>query len=556
MTARPSLDVRVPESELGRFAAIARIAAAKGWGRYAERLGLGRHEGAATGVGAKSDAVRLREVLEELGPTFVKLGQMMAGRTDIFPEPLVAELGKLHENAASFPAEMARRIVEQETGKTIAELYASFDDSPMAAASMAQVHCATLHDGTSVIVKVQRPGIAATVEGDISVLRRLARLAGGLMPSLRAFNLPELVEELAETLRGELDFEREGRNAERFAELNREEPAVFVPRIFWEATTRRVLTMEHSPGHRLDAPAGVAARNAELAQELMRLFLTQVFEHGAFHGDPHPGNVFALADGRLCFHDFGALGELSPQVQEKLRELFLGVMARDAGWVASAYLGMGGASAELDRGEFTKDLGAALDRYYRESGLGRQSFSAILQEFVRLGRRHHIRLLRETALLLRAFAELEGLVKQLDAEFSSLEAFRRYSPRLLKHAFLPQPGVADVAELYRMKTTLGQVAREAPIALRRLLGRLERSEPLFDIRHQSGGSLERHLLHASNRLAFALIIAAIVVGSAIIIGAHAGPHFEGVPLLGIIGFVVAGLLGIAWAVIALKSGKL
>jgi ubiquinone biosynthesis protein len=426
----------------------------------------------------------------------------------------------------------------------------------MAAASMAQVHCATLHDGTSVIVKVQRPGIEATVEGDISALRRLARLAGTLMPSVRAFNLPDLVEELAETLRGELDFEREGRNAERFAELNRGEPAVFVPRVFWEATTRRVLTMEHSPGHRLDAAPAVAARNAGLAQLLMRLFLTDVFEHGAFHGDPHPGNVFVLPDGRICFHDFGALGDLSPQVQEKLRELFLGVMARDAGWVASAYLGMGGATGELDRAQFTQDLGAALDRYYRESGLGRQSFSAILHEFVRLGRRHHIRLLRETALLLRAFAELEALVRQLDPEFSSLEAFRVYSGRLLKQALLPELGSAQVAQLYRFMSSARGVAGDAPVALARLMGRLERGEPLFDIRHQSGGSLERHLLHASNRLAFALIIASIVVGSAIVIGTHAGPHIEGVPLLGVVGFIVAGLLGAAWAVIALKSGRL
>jgi ubiquinone biosynthesis protein len=556
MNARPPLDAPVPQHELARFAAIAKIAASKGWGRYAERLGLGRHDGVPMGQGTKSDAVRLREALEELGPTFVKLGQMMAGRTDIFPEHLVAELGKLHENAAPFPPQMARKIVEEETGKTITELYASFDDSPMAAASMAQVHCATLQDGTSVIVKVQRPGIAATVEGDISVLRRLSRLAGTLMPSVRAFNLPGLVEELAETLRGELDFEREGRNAERFAELNRDEPAVFVPRIFWGATTRRVLTMEHSPGHRLDAAPAVPARNADLAQQLMRLFLTQVFEHGAFHGDPHPGNVFVLADGRLCFHDFGALGELSPQVQERLRELFLGVMARDAGWVASAYLGMGGATAELDRGQFTTDLGAALDRYYRESGLGRQSFSAILQEFVRLGRRHHIRLLRETALLLRAFAELEALVRSLDPEFSSLEAFRAYSGELLKHAFLPELGAARIAQLYRFTSAARGVAADAPVALARLMGRLERGEPLFDIRHQSGGSLERHLLHASNRLAFALIIASMVVGSAIVIGTHAGPHVEGVPLLGIIGFIVAGALGVAWAAIALKSGRL
>ncbi|HSA69473.1 MAG TPA: AarF/UbiB family protein [Burkholderiales bacterium] len=544
------------EGEFDRFAAIARNAVSKGWSRYAERLGFGRPADAPQGSPGASDAVRLREAFEELGPTFVKLGQMMAGRTDIFPEELVAELGKLHEAAASFPAEAARRIVEEETGKAIGELHASFDDAPMAAASIAQVHRATLHDGTRVIVKVQRPGIAATIEADISVLRRLARLAGALMPSLRAFNLPELVEELAETLRGELDFEREGRNAERFAELHRGEPALFVPRIFWEATMRRVLTMEHSPGHRLDAAPAEPARNAALAQLLMRLFLTQVFEHGTFHGDPHPGNVFVLPDGRLCLHDFGALGDLSPQVQEKLRELFLGVMARDAAWVARAYLGIGGAAAELDRAEFTKDLGAALDRYYRESGLGQQSFSAILHEFVGLGRRHHIRLLRETALLLRAFAEIEALVRALDPGFSSLEAFRAYSGQLLKHAFLPDLSVADVARLYRFTSAAREAAGGAPEALARLTGRLERGEPLFDIRHQSGGSLERHLLHASNRLAFALIIAAIVVGSAIVIGSHTGPHLEGVPLLGIIGFVVAGALGVAWAVIALRSGKL
>lgn len=556
LTARSPLEVPVAESELARFAAIARIAAAKGWGRYAERMGIGRHAGPAEESGAKSDAVRLREALEELGPTFVKLGQMMAGRTDIFPEELVSELGKLHEDAAAFPAEVARGIIEQETGKPVAELYASFDDSPMAAASMAQVHCATLPDGTSVIVKVQRPGIAATIEADISVLRRLARLLGTVMPSARAWNLPDLAEELAETLRGELDFEREGRNAERFAELNRNEPAVYVPRIFWEATTLRVLTMVHSPGHRLDAAPTEPGRNAELAQLLMRLFLTQVFEHGTFHGDPHPGNVFVLPDGRICYHDFGALGDLSPQVREKLRELFLGVIARDAAWVCAAYLGMGGATGELDRAQFTKDLGESLDRYYGESGLGRQSFSAILSEFARLGRRHHIRLLRETALLLRAFAELEALVRGLDPEFSSLEAFRSYSGQLLKHAFIPELGVASIARLYRFSTAVREVAGNTPLVLQQLMGRLERGEPLFDIRHQSGGSLERHMLHASNRLAFAFIVASLIIGSAIILAAHAGPHIADVPVLGIIGFVVAGALGVWWAVIALKSGKL
>jgi ubiquinone biosynthesis protein len=540
--------------EISRLAAIARVAAAKGWSHYAERLGFGAQDSQLQAHG--SDARRLREALEELGPTFVKFGQMLSQRDDLFPAELVSELRSLQDRAGSFPAETARRIIEADTRRTVADLFASFDDQPMAAASIAQVHCASLPDGTRVIVKVQRPGIAETVEGDIAVLRRLVRLLTAAVPSLRAFNLLELVEEFAVTLRAELDFEQEARNAERFAEANREETNVVVPRIFWETTTRRVLTMEHSAGHRLDDPRVDPAARAQLVQSLMRLFLTHVFEHGLFHADPHPGNVFLLTDSRLCFHDFGAIGELLPRVQENLRQLFLAVMARDAAWAASAYMGMGGAASELDRAVFTRDLAAALDRYYRESGAGRQSFGAIIQEFIGLGRMHHIRLLRETTLLMRAFAELESLVRRLDPEFSSLAAFKAYSGRLLKHAFMPELGVAGIAQAYRLMSAARDVAGETPITLRRLMGRLERGEPLFEIRHQSGGSIERHLLHASNRLAFALIVAAIVIGSAILLGVHAGPHWEGLPLLGIAGFVIAGVLGIAWALLALKSGKL
>jgi ubiquinone biosynthesis protein len=554
MNSRAEVQPAGAAGEARRLAAIARVAAAKGWKHYAARLGLGGQQNDEVASHRSDDAVRLREALEELGPTFVKFGQMLSQRDDLLPPALVAELRALQDRAGAFPSATARRIIEEDTGRAVEQLFATFDDQPMAAASMAQVHCATLPDGTSVIVKVQRPDIAATVEADVAVLRRASRLLAS-MPALRSLNLPELVEEFAATLRGELDFEQEGRNAERFAGLNRDEPLVYVPRIFWQATARRVLTMEHSSGHRLDRAAAPLPR-PDLAKALMRLFLTHVFEHGVFHADPHPGNVFLLPDGRLCFHDFGAIGELSARVQESLRQLFLAVMARDAAWVASAYLGMGGATERLDRVAFTADLGNALDGYYRASGLGQGSFGAILQEFIGLGRRHHIRLLGETTMLMRAFAELESVVRRLDPQFNSLSAFQSYAGRLLKHALLPQVGIEHVAQTYKLFSAVREVTSEASPTLRRLMGRLERGEPLFDIRHHTGGSLERHLLHASNRLAFALIVAAIVVGSAILLAAHAGPHWAGLPLLGVVGFVVAGVLGVAWAVLALKSGKL
>jgi len=548
-------DIGSGTGEFRRMAAIAKIAVEKGWAHYVERLGWARTQrpGAEDAVG--SEASRLRETLEALGPIFVKFGQMLSQRPDIFPEDLVRELRSLQDRATSFPAAIARQIIEQELDRAPSELFTDFDDQPIAAASMAQVHRATWSDGTAVIVKVQRPGIAETVEDDIAVLRRLARIVPKVIPTLRVFNLTELVEEFAVTLRAELDFVQEGRNAERFAALNRDEPSVSVPSVFWDATARRVLTMEHSAGCRLDAASGNGGR-AETVQTLMRLFLTQVFEHGVFHADPHPGNVFLLPDGRICFHDFGALGELSPTVQESLRQIFLAVMARDPAWVASAYLGMGGAIGQLDRAAFTNDLSASLDRYYRQSGLGAQSFSAIIQEFVRLGRKHQIRLVRETTMLLRAFAELESLLKSLDSRFNSLNAFQTYSTQLLRHAFLPELGMSNVARVYRVTSAAREMLLDTPIALRRLIGRLERGDPLFEIRHQSGGSLEQHLLHASNRLAFALVIASMVIGSSLLLTAHSGPHWAGLPILGLAGFTVAAVLGIAWALLAIRSGRL
>lgn len=541
--------------EFRRMAAIAKIAAEKGWAHYAERLGWAPTQKPTTAGTTGSEASRLREALEALGPTFVKFGQMLSQRPDVFPEDWVKELRSLQDHATSFPAAIAHQIIEQDTGKSVSEIFTAFDDQPIAAASMAQVHRATWPDGTAVIVKVQRPGIAETVEDDIAVLRRLARIVPKVIPTLRVFNLAELVEEFAATLRAELNFVQEARNAERFAELNRDEPMVSVPAVFWEATTGRVLTMEHSAGCRLDVVHD-STRRAETAQTLMRLFLTHVFEHGVFHADPHPGNVFLLPDGRICFHDFGALGELSPRVQESLRQLFLAVVARDPAWVASAYLGMGGAIGPLDRAAFNNDLTASLDRYYREANLGSQSFSAIIQEFIRLGRKHRIRLVREMTMLARAFAELESLLRSLDSGFSSLGAFQTYSTRLLKHAILPELGMSNFAQVYRASSTARELLMDAPIALRRLMGRLERGEPLFDIRHQSGGSLEQHLLHASNRLAFALVIASVVIGSALLLTAHSGPHWAELPILGLAGFTVAAVLGIAWAVLAIRSGKL
>jgi ubiquinone biosynthesis protein len=546
----------LPVRELPRLAEIVRVAAAQGWGRYLERIGLGRLVGPEAPAPAKSEAQRLREALESLGPTFVKFGQMLSVRADLFPEELVAELRHLQSEARSFDGAAARAIVERELGAPVGTLFARFDEAPFAAASMAQVHRAWLRDGTEAAIKVQRPDIDETIASDLALLRYAARILDRHVKRLHQYNLPALVEEFAEAVTAELDFVREGANAELFAASNRDEPLVYVPPIFHELTTRRVLTMQLSHARTIDetSPADPAARR-RLAAELMRLFLTQVFEDGVFHADPHPGNVFLRSDGRLCFHDFGQLGRLGARDRENLRQLFLAVIARDAAWLGDTYLAMGGVEGELDREAFVRDLGRALEAYYA-AGAGASSFSAILAEFVALGRVHHVRLVRAIAAAAKAFMTVEALARSLDPQFDSLGAFRDYTGRLVATLVRPDAGAVSLARGYRALAVTRQAAVGVPVAAARLLEELAGQGLALRVRHEALGGLERELARAANRLAFSLIVAAVVIGSAIVLTVHAGPHVSELPLIGVAGFALAAALGLWWAVLALRSGKL
>jgi len=551
----PPADNGLPLRELPRLAAIVRVAAAKGWQGYLTRLGLDALAGNARSADAlpTSDAQRLREALQDLGPTFVKFGQMLATRSDLFPEEFVRQLGELRSRVPPFPSETAREIVERELGAPASELFAAFEPEPFAAASIAQVHRARLADGRSVIVKVQRPGIDETVNSDLALLRYIARLVDRYVERLQQYSLPALVEEFAEMITQELDFAREAANAERFAEANDREASVWVPPVFWPLSSRRVLTMAHSTGREIGAlhPADPGERR-RLAAELMRLFLTQVFEHGVFHADPHAGNIFLLDDGRLCFHDFGALGQLNPRDRENLRALFLAIIARDAGWLADTYLAMGGLDGAIDREAFVRDLGQALETYYAVGGRGR-SFSSILSEFVRLGRAHRIRLVREMALVAKAFMTIESLAHGLDPNFDAIEVFRRYTGRLVATLLRPDAGPAALARGYRSLGAAREAVTGLPVAARRVLDELGGEGLAIRLRHERLGGLDRAIGRAANRIAFAMIVSATVIGASIVLTVHAGPHIRDLPLLGLAGFALATALGLGWAWLAARS---
>lgn len=557
-SVRPvSVSGRFPIRDAGRLAHIVQVFAGHGFGHYIERLRLriGMSGGHRPSPDA-SAARRLRAAFEELGPTFVKFGQALSMRQDLLAADVIGELQALQDRVPPFPTVEARRLIEAELGRPVAELFAQFEDTPLAAASIAQVHRARLIDGTAVIVKVQRPGIEALIRADIELLRFLAHQIERHLPASRKYDPVALVDEFADTITQELDFLREGRYAERFRENFHETPAVFVPEVYWQHSSRRVLTMEHSHGRRLAPDLSLPAEERRrLADTLTQLCLAQVYEHGLFHADPHPGNVFVLPDGRLCFHDFGIVGRVSAREQEHLRELFLSVVARDPEWLADVYLEMGGAPADIDRAAFVRDLGAALEQYHASAARG-ASFGAIVGEFVRLAGRYRIRLLRETLLVARMFMILDSVVHALDPEFDMIAAFRRYAPGMAARGLMPRaPREADLAHAYRTLSALRRTLAELPAALGEALRRLRTGELSLHLRHEPLASLEQHLDRASNRLSFSLIIAAVVIGSSLIMAFHAGPHYEGIPLLGLIGYVIAAALGIAWAVAILRSGR-
>jgi ubiquinone biosynthesis protein len=533
--------------------------AGAGWAHYVERLQVDRGAIETASSAARTgnhDAKRFRDMLERLGPAFVKFGQLLSLRRDLLPDTWIDELQALQDNVTAFPGAQARTIIELELARPVHELFSTFDETPLAAASIGQVHAAYLRDGTSVVVKVQRPGIEPVIRADVAIMRFLARRLEQFVPESRRFGPSDLVEEFARLISDELDYEIEGRNGDRLRENFKDDPAIFVPRICWDLTTRVVLTMERSLGHKLaHQPSPDPSERKRLAARLMESFLTQVFEHGFFHGDPHPGNVFVLSDGRLCFHDFGIVGELSTHDQEALAQLILAVSSADVPWMVDAYFDMGVLAEGVDRDAFTRDVAGALNAYYQAAGKG-YSFSEIARQFAQLSQRHRIRLPRQFLLVSKAFMLVESQALAVDPDFNAVTCLHDYAPRLLSRRVLQ--GLTPTTEFSRGFRTLRSLHRAVvsfPDILNRTVDVLSSGKATLHVEHDQLQTLETHLDRASNRLSLSLIIASMVVGSSIVTTFHSGPHYAGISLLGLAGFVIAGVMGLAWAIAILRSGR-
>lgn len=375
-------------------------------------------------------------LLEDLGPTFMKLGQMLSTRADVLPSTYQAQLALLQDAAPPEPAGTAERVIEREFGRPLHDVFASFDPQPIAAASIGQAHAAVLLDGTPVIVKVRRPNAASMVEVDLTVLERAASLASRLIPVVRRLDVQGLVSEFARTLRAELDYMVEASNAERIAANFAGSPLVHIPTVYRRASTRRVITLERIVGIKVSDVAALHAAKVDLpsvARDIVNVTLTMVFGHGLFHADPHPGNLFVEPDGRLGLVDFGMVGSLTPDARIQLGKLFIATATADASSVATELLALGTATQPVDTIALTRDFTDILTRL-TEAPLGQIRIGPLLQAELTVMRRHRLRLPPQLALLVKTAAMTESLAVQLDPDFMILPAFAPFAQRLLQSA--------------------------------------------------------------------------------------------------------------------------
>ncbi len=516
--------------DLPRVTEVARVLASHGFGELARIVGVDT----ATSQSDTPVAMRVRLALADLGPTFIKLGQVLSVRPDILPPHVIAELATLQDNAPQVEWPAARAVLEEELRVPPEELFASIDPVPVASASIAQVHFAVLKDGTEVAVKVQRPGIERTLRSDLHILYTLARALEGRAQVPGLYTPVEIVQEFEAALQTELDFLQEATAGERFRSLHKGVSGVAVPAVHRELCTRRVLVMERIVGRRLASVEGGSEEGRALMRKLIECWYFELFEFGFFHGDPHPGNLMVGERGELVFLDFGLTGQLSGEMQDVLTSVFTGLAFKDAESVALAIYRAGATAERVDLKAFRAEIERMMAKY-EGATLSRLSERGSLTEFVEVASRYRIQLPREYAILARATSIVDGIARRLLPDADIVAEVRPFAQRLVSRRFGPERLGADAFRALQH----AQVAfRDLPTQTNQLLLDLERGRVVVTTRDPDAEALRIEIRHASTRIVLALCSLGLGVSGALLL-APWQPHPFGVPALPFVGTATA-----------------
>jgi len=554
-----------PLAEISRARHIAEVLVRNGLGFLVESLGLKRFLPPWRAQAVEADAhaaalsmpQRLRLTLEQLGPTYIKLGQILSTRPDILPPAYVVELSRLLDAAPPAPTADIIAAIERELGRSLDSCYSDFTTTAIASASIGQVHSARLPDGSAVVIKVQRPGVERTIEADLNLLMRQARFLEARPATLRDYGLSDILEEFSQALRGELDYTIEGRNADRLRLMIAEE-GVEIPLVYWELTTRRVVTLSDLKGIKLTEPERLKACGYDLgsiAERIVQVYLKQVFIHGIFHADPHPANIL-VCDGRIGLVDFGVVGYLSPRMREDLGDLLFALTQQNADDMVHTIARMGAMERGADRDGLRREVQRLIMRYY-DASLQSVRIAEFLGDIMGAAFKHKVRLPADLALLARTVVVLEGVARSLDPSFVLAGYLEPFVVQLIKDRISVRHTLLEAVTTLR---DLEAVLRVLPRRVDTLSEQLERGEMTvgIDVRHLDQAM--RKLDAIANRLSFSIIVAAIIMGSAMIMFGSGKEAMFRLPFTDIglpipqIGFIMAGLLG-TWLLFSIVRSK-
>ncbi len=548
--------------DLGRVQDIAAILIRYGFGDLVRRIGMAGaleragkalHWKKAEELARLQPPERIRRILEELGPTFVKLGQVLATRVDLFGPEWLGEFRKLQDHAPPVAWEKIHAQLTEDLGAAPEEVFAHVEPEPLAAASLGQVHRARLKDGSEVILKVRRPGIRPVVEADLRLLQRLAEIVENETDELERYRPRLLVRQFSASLRRELDFAAECRNAERIARSFADRPELVVPSVFWEWSGERLNVqsfLDGIGGNNLDAVDEAGMDRHAIAAAGTRIILRMILDHGFFHADPHPGNIKYLSDNRIGLMDFGMVGRLSEDRRQEVAELLYGLVSRDADLVAATLIDWS-ESEETVSDALRDDINEFIDHYHGVP-LEKLDMGRMISEITGVLRNHHLVLPADLVLMLKAFLTMEGMGRSLDPEFDMASEAAPIIEEVLKAHYSPvnmarrmQHGVAESLKM------LGALPRD----LSRLMRAIRRGRIEVHLDIQSLKDVGHRLDRAASRLTLGVVTAALIIGSAIVLNVQSDREAFGLPLFGLLGFVGAALGGV-WLLFSIwRSGR-
>lgn len=518
-----------------------------------------------TGVSSDPLEVRIRRALEELGPTFIKFGQILSSRRDLVDDALYEQLTSLQDRVPTFPGSLAREIFAGETGRTVAEAFQEFDEEPLAGASIAQVHRAVMKDGTPVAVKVQRPDIRPVIERDLAILRDLARFLEDHVPALSSLNPVDVIREFGDALLLELDFRHEASNALRFAAQFEGSPSIRIPGIHGSLSGERILTMDFVSGLPVTDTERLRSAGVDpvlLSESIAGLIYEQVFTHGFFHGDPHPGNMAIISSaespsgGVLALFDYGMMGSFSPSFRSQLAHLIAGLGEKDSRRVMLSLMDLSEDGNVQDFDRMLRDV-----EEFSEAHLGRPlseiNLSAVLNRLLELLRLHRLRMKGSFYLGIKALSQVEAVGRALNPSLNFVELGRPYAERLIAGKYLPDHLLSLLGKLGAASVDFLEAF---PGDFRMVWNRMKRGEVTIPVQHRIDAKgiepLRTTLDSIANRLANAILAASVMICSAILIHSRIPPRIWDIPVLGLIGLAWGGYLCFRLAMSTWKHGGL